>query len=93
MDRRMSADLDRHITGNYGEDQLREGERADGVYHVRDRRYGWTIAKWNSAQSWWVLAWPDMSDPAYPSGCCGDARFLEIGERIQSPKLVVVVAK
>jgi hypothetical protein len=26
MDRRMAQDLDRHITGNYGEDQLRDDQ-------------------------------------------------------------------
>lgn len=36
MDRHMAAALDRHITGNYGEDQYRDYEVCDGCEHDDD---------------------------------------------------------
>jgi len=58
--------------------------RSDGMYWVRDGK-NWRVARWNSTQGWWVIAFIEMDDPAYPSAVCTDARFSEIGPRLFSP--------
>jgi len=37
MDRTMSSDLDRHITGNYGEDQFKDPENDELNWKIGDR--------------------------------------------------------
>jgi hypothetical protein len=81
-DGRLAGRRGRHGRGGGGPMTI----RPNGVYWVRDHRSGeWTIAKWNDAMCWWVLAWVLPDDPAYPDGCCGDARFSEIGPPITTP--------
>lgn len=61
--------------------------RKDGIYWVKDHVDGqWKIAKWEDVQNWWVLAWVELGDPAFPDGVCTDARFTEIGPRVFPPK-------
>ena len=61
--------------------------REDEIYWVRDHRspHTWTIARWDAAQAWWVLAWVAVGDPAGPSGVCSESRFVEIGPRVAEP--------
>lgn len=60
--------------------------RPEGIYWVREFGKGWTIARWNPVQGWWILAWLSPDDPADPgAGVCSDARFVEIGPRIEPP--------
>lgn len=61
-------------------------DRKEGAYWVKDHGSAWRIAYWNPHQSWWVLAWISMDDPAYPGGTCSDYRFERIGPMIDPPE-------
>jgi hypothetical protein len=70
------------IVGDIREVAVRE----DGLYWVFDRRSEeWRIAKWNSVMHWWVIAFVDMDDPAYPGGVTGDLRWARIGPKVEPP--------
>jgi hypothetical protein len=58
----------------------------DAIFWVKDRVYCWRLARWNAVQHWWVLAFVNDSDPAWPSCVCGDGRFDEIGEVVSPPR-------
>lgn len=65
-------------------------DRPEGIYWVKDRRYGWTIARWNPWQDWWVLAWVSPNDPAARGGgVVSGVRFEAIGPKIEPPNVTL----
>jgi len=55
MNARESAALDRHITGNYGEDQFRDDEANDAAY-AEARKAHERPERWVRVTSGWVDA-------------------------------------
>lgn len=60
--------------------------RETGLYWVMHRKTGWTVAWWDSGQSWWALAFYYHGDPDTPERVCSDTRWCEIGPRLEPPR-------